>query len=216
MRGNYNQNKVNKKTTINLLLTKPRLDTIISLFFKKGQKMLEGIVRESIGRKAAKALKRDGYLIANIYGKGLENINAAFKVNEFIKEVRKKTTLIFDVKVGSQTLSVVVVDYQKDPVTAELKHVDLKVAQKGVISKYMVPVKITGTAIGLKNKGVLIQSKRRLKVKCAAENLPNFFELDVSKLDVGDALLVRDIVVPAGVTMIDADRVAVVGVEKAR
>ncbi|HEB7504229.1 TPA: 50S ribosomal protein L25/general stress protein Ctc [Campylobacter coli] len=178
--------------------------------------MLEGIVRESIGRKAAKALKRDGYLIANIYGKGLENINAAFKVNDFIKEVRKKTTLAFDVKVGSQTLNVVVVDYQKDPVTAELKHMDLKVAQKGVISKYMVPVKITGTAIGLKNKGVLIQSKRRLKVKCAAENLPNFFELDVSKLDVGDALLVRDIVVPAGVTMIDADRVAVVGVEKAR
>ncbi|HEQ3635317.1 TPA: 50S ribosomal protein L25/general stress protein Ctc [Campylobacter coli] len=178
--------------------------------------MLEGIVRESIGRKAAKALKRDGYLIANIYGKGLENINAAFKVNDFIKEVRKKTTLAFDAKVGSQTLNVVVVDYQKDPVTAELKHVDLKVAQKGVISKYMVPVKITGTAIGLKNKGVLIQSKRRLKVKCAAENLPNFFELDVSKLDVGDALLVRDIVVPAGVTMIDADRVAVVGVEKAR
>ncbi|MGI7211116.1 50S ribosomal protein L25/general stress protein Ctc [Campylobacter coli] len=178
--------------------------------------MLEGIVRESIGRKAAKALKRDGYLIANIYGKGLENINAAFKVNDFIKEVRKKTTLAFDVKVGSQTLNVVVVDYQKDPVTAELKHVDLKVTQKGVISKYMVPVKITGTAIGLKNKGVLIQSKRRLKVKCAAENLPNFFELDVSKLDVGDALLVRDVVVPEGVTMIDADRVAVVGVEKAR
>ncbi|MBX2683526.1 50S ribosomal protein L25/general stress protein Ctc [Campylobacter lari] len=178
--------------------------------------MLEGIVRESIGRKAAKALKRDGYLIANIYGKGLENINAAFKINEFIKEVRKKTTLAFDVKVGGKVLNVVVVDYQKDPVTAELKHVDLKVAQKGVISKYMVPVKIVGTAMGLKNKGVLIQSKRRLKVKCAAENLPNYFELDVTKLDVGDALLVRDVVVPEGVTMVDADRVAVVGVEKVR
>lgn len=178
--------------------------------------MLEGIVRESIGRKAAKALKRDGYLIANIYGKGLENIHAAFKVNEFIKEVRKKTTLAFDVKVADKVLNVVVVDYQKDPVTAELKHVDLKVAQKGVISKYMVPVKIVGTAMGLKNKGVLIQSKRRLKVKCAAENLPNYFELDVTKLDVGDALLIRDVVVPEGVTMVDADRVAVVGVEKAR
>lgn len=178
--------------------------------------MLEGIVRESIGRKAAKALKRDGYLIANIYGKGLENIHAAFKVNEFIKEVRKKTTLAFDVKVAGKVLNVVVVDYQKDPVTAELKHVDLKVAQKGVISNYMVPVKIVGTAMGLKNKGVLIQSKRRLKVKCAAENLPNYFELDVTKLDVGDALLIRDVVVPEGVTMVDADRVAVVGVEKAR
>ncbi|MBK1972771.1 50S ribosomal protein L25/general stress protein Ctc [Campylobacter sp. TTU-622] len=178
--------------------------------------MLEGIIRESIGRKAAKALKRDGYLIANIYAKGFENIHAAFKLNDFIKEVRKKTTLAFDVKVGEKVLNVVIVDYQKDPVTAELKHVDLKVAQKGVMSKYMIPVKITGTAIGLKNKGVLIQSKRRLKVKCKAENLPNFFELDVSKLDVGDALLVKDIVIPEGVSIIDAERVAVVGVEKAR
>ena len=150
--------------------------------------MLEGIVRESIGHKAAKALKRDGYLIANIYGKGLENINAAFKTNDFIKEVRKKTGLIFDVKVGAKTLSVVVVDYQKEPVTSALKHVDLKVAQ----------------------------SKRRLKVKCTPENLPNFFELDVSKLDVGDALMVRDIAVPQGVSILEADRVAVVGVEKAR
>ncbi|MBK1991698.1 50S ribosomal protein L25/general stress protein Ctc [Campylobacter sp. 2018MI35] len=178
--------------------------------------MLEGIIRESIGRKAAKALKRDGYLIANIYAKGFENIHAAFKLNDFIKEVRKKTTLAFDVKVGEKVLNVVIVDYQKDPVTAELKHVDLKVAQKGVMSKYMIPVKITGTAIGLKNKGVLIQSKRRLKVKCKAENLLNFFELDVSKLDVGDALLVKDVVVPEGVSIIDAERVAVVGVEKAR
>lgn len=178
--------------------------------------MLEGIIRESIGRKAAKELKRDGYLIANIYGKGQENINAAFKLNDFIKEVRKKEGLIFDVKVGDKTHSVVVVDYQKDPVTSELKHVDLKLALKGVVSKYMVPIKLKGTAIGLKNKGVLIQSKRRVKVKCAAENLPNFFELDVSKLDVGDALMIRDIALPNGVSIVDADRVAVVGVEKAR
>ena len=178
--------------------------------------MLEGIVRESIGRKAAKALKRDGYLIGNIYGKGLKNIHAAFKLNDFIKEVRKKTSLIFDIKVGANTYSVVIVDYQKDPVTSQIKHVDLKVAQKGVMGKYMVPVKLSGTAIGLKNKGVLIQSKKRLKVKCTAENLPNFFELDVSKLDVGDALMVRDISLPQGVSIIEADRVAVVGVEKAR
>ena len=182
----------------------------------KDKKMLEGIVRESIGRKGAKALKRDGYLIANIYGRGLENIHAAFKVNNFIKEVRKKTGLIFDVKVGGKALSVVVVDYQKDPVTSDLRHVDLKVAVKGVASKFMVPVKLNGSAVGVKNKGVLIQSKRRLKVKCTPENLPNFFELDVSKLDVGDALMVRDIAVPQGVSILEAERVAVVGVEKAR
>ena len=178
--------------------------------------MLEGIVRESIGKKAARALRQDGYLIANIYGKGLENIEAAFKVNDFIKEVRKKDSLAFDIKVGEKTLKVVIVEYQKDPVTNALIHVDLKVALPGVISKYMIPVKPIGTPIGLKNKGVLIVSKRRLAVKCTAENLPNAFEIDVSGLDVDNTILVRDIAVPAGVTMVDADRVAVVGVIKAK
>ncbi|AQW86661.1 50S ribosomal protein L25 [Campylobacter pinnipediorum subsp. caledonicus] len=178
--------------------------------------MLEGIVRESIGKKSAKALRRDGYLIANIYGKGLENVAAAFKVNEFIKEARKKETLAFDVKVGENVYKVVIVDYQRDAVTNNLKHVDLKVAIPGLVSKYLIPVKPYGTPIGLKNKGVLIQSKRRIAVKCTAENLPNSFDIDVSKLDIDDTILVRDIVVPDGVTMVDADRIAVLGVIKAR
>ena len=178
--------------------------------------MLEGIVRDSIGKKATKALRRDGYLIANIYGKGLENINAAFKDNEFIKAVRRKETLIFDVKVGGNTIPVIIQDYQRDPITNQLLHVDLRVAQKGVLSKYLVPVKTTGTPIGLKNKGVLITSKKRLLVKAKAEDLPNAFTLDVSDLDVGNSILVRDIEVPANVTLMDADRVSIVGVIKAK
>lgn len=178
--------------------------------------MLEGIVRDSIGKKATKALRRDGYLIANIYAKGLENINAAFKSNEFIKAVRAKETLIFDVKVGDKTLPVVIQEYQRDPVTNQLLHVDLRVAQEGVLSKYLVPVKTSGSPKGLKNKGVLIYSKKRLLVKCKAEDLPNDFTLEVSHLDVGDSVLVRDITVPANVQMMDADRVSVVGVIKAK
>ncbi len=178
--------------------------------------MLQGIIRESIEKKSTKALRRDGYLIANIYGKGLENINAAFKENEFIKAVRYKENLAFTVKVGDKELDVVVVEYQKDPVTSRLVHVDLKVAQKGLLSKYMIPVKPFGTPKGLKNKGVLIQSKKRLAVKCTYENLPNKFEVDVSGLDVNDSILVRDITVPENVEMLEADRIAVLGVIKAK
>jgi len=178
--------------------------------------MLEGIVRESIGKKAAKALRRDGYLIANIYAKGIDNVNAAFKSNEFIKAVRRKEHLVFDVKVGDKTYPVLIQDYQRDPVTNQLLHVDLRVAQKGVLSKYLVPVKTTGTPKGLKNKGVLIFSKKRLKVKAKAEDMPDSFTLDVSDLDVGDSILIRDIEAPANVTLMDADRVSVVGVIKAK
>lgn len=178
--------------------------------------MLEGIVRESIGKKDAKALRRDGYLIANIYGKGLPNIHAAFKRNDFIRAVKNKETLSFPVNVGKETLNVVIQEYQKDPVTSDLLHVDLMVAQSGLAAHYMVPVKTVGSAVGLKNKGVLIVSKKRLKVKGSIENIPSAFVLDVSGLDVGDTILVRDIEVPESVKLMDSDRVAVVGVIKAK
>ena len=178
--------------------------------------MLEGIVRDSIGKKATKALRRDGYLIANIYAKGMDNINAAFKSNEFIKAVRAKETLTFPVKVGDQELKVVIQEYQKDPVTMQLLHVDLRIVEDDVVSKYLVPVKAVGTPKGLKNKGVLIYSKKRLLVKCAGKDLPNIFELDVTDLDVGDSVLVRDMSVPENVKIMEADRVSIVGVIKAK
>ncbi len=97
-----------------------------------------------------------------------------------------------------------------------LLHVDLRVVLDGVVSKYLIPVKTEGTPIGLKNKGILINSKKRILVKCAGENLPDSFVLNVSDLDVGGAILVRDIEVPANVTIMEEDRVAVTGVIKAK
>jgi len=178
--------------------------------------MLEGIVRESIGKKATKALRREGYLIANIYGKGMDNLNVAFKENEFLKAVRNKDGLRFEVKIGDEVLPVVIQEYQKHPVINKILHVDLRLAKDGMVAKYLVPVKTEGTPKGLKNKGVLIFSKRRLKVKCDAKDLPNEFLLNVSDLDVGDSILIRDIAPIDGVTMMDADRVSVVGIIKAK
>jgi len=178
--------------------------------------MLEGIVRESIGKKGAKALKRDGYLIANIYAKGVENVFAAFKINDFIKEMRTKESLAFDVKVGANTYKVVVEEYQKHPVTNTLTHVDLRVVLPDVVTRYLVPVRTEGIPVGLKNKGVLVHSKRRLPVKCAGKDLPNAFVLNVEPLDVGDSILVRDIKAPDGVHIIEPEHVAVVGVLTAK
>lgn len=117
---------------------------------------------------------------------------------------------------GSSEYKVVVQEYQKEPINSTLLHVDLRIVLDGVVSKYLVPVKTIGTPKGLKNKGVLINSKKRLLVKCAGENLPNSFVVDVSDLDVGDTILVRDIEVPAGVTIMEEDRIAVTGVIKAK
>jgi len=178
--------------------------------------MLEGIVRESIGKKGTKALRRDGYLIANIYGKGLENINAAFKENEYIRTVRNKETLAFPVNVAGKELNVVVQSYESHPLTGKLLHVDLMIAQTGVLTHYMVPVEAVGEAIGLKNKGLVNIAKKRLRVKASIENLPKAIVIDVTAMDVGDSKLIRDIASIDNVTFTDADRVSVLSIIKAK
>ncbi len=178
--------------------------------------MLEGIIRESIGKKDAKALRRDGYLIANIYGKGLENIQAAFKSNEYIRTVKNKDTVAFDVNVGGNELKVVVQEYQSHPLSGELLHVDLMVAQPGVTTKYMIPVEAQGDPIGLKNKGMLHIAKKRLAVQAKVEDLPGSITIDVAPLDLGDSVLIRDLEAPANIKFLDSDRVSVLSVIKAK
>ena len=178
--------------------------------------MLEGIVRESTGKRATKAFRRDGYLIANIYGKGLENVHAAFKMNEFIRMVRNKENLAFPVKVGEQELNVVVQAYESHPVSGNLLHVDLMVAQPGVVTHYHVPVKTEGTPVGLRNKGMLYVAKKRLRVKGAIEQIPNAITVNVAPLDLGDSVLIRDLEKSEMFAFTDTDRVSVLSIIKAK
>lgn len=178
--------------------------------------MLEGIIRESISKSSTKALRNDGYLIANIYGKGVENIHCAFKNNDFIKTLKNKTSLDFEVKLGDKVYNVVVQEYQTDPVSSKILHIDLLLIQKGVLSKFKIPVKLEGSAVGVKNKGVLLFSKKRISVKCLPENLIECIKLNISNIDVGDTILVRDLEEIPNVKIIEKPSVAIVGVIKAK
>jgi len=178
--------------------------------------MLEGIIRESIGKRNAKLLKRDGYLIANIYANGVENINAAFKRGEFVRTVRNKDTFTFDIKVGDKELSVFIQEYQVHPVNGDVLHVDLRVAVAGQVTNCLVPVITHGTPVGLKNKGVLVISKKRLKVRGLVADMPKNFDLDVEPLERDESILLRDIEAPANCILMDRVDVAICGVIKAK
>ena len=178
--------------------------------------MLEGITRESIGTASAKKLRRDGYLTANIYANGVENIQAAFKRGDFVKAVRAKEELVLPLQVEGKELNVVIQEYQLHPVYGDVLHVDLRVAVPGQVTNFLIPVKTTGTAKGLKNKGVLQIQKKRIKVRGAIEDMPSNFTLDVTDLDRDDSLLVRDMEAPANCRLMDREDVAVVGVIKAK
>jgi len=178
--------------------------------------MLEGIIRESIGSASAKKLRRDGYLTANIYANGVENVQAAFKRGDFVKAVRAKEGLTLSLTLEGTEYKTVIQEYQLHPVNGDVKHVDLRIAVPGQVTNYLVPVETTGLAKGIKNKGVLMLQKKRLKVRGAIENIPNKFVLDVTDLDRDDSILIRDMEAPAECRLMDRPDVAVVGVIKAK
>ena len=178
--------------------------------------MLEGITRESIGSASARRLRRDGYLTANIYANGVENIQAAFKRGDFVKAVRKKETLTLPLKVDDKELQVVIQEYQLHPVNGDVLHVDLRVAVPNQVTNFLVPVKTVGTPIGFKEKGVLVQSKKRIKVRGTIEDMPNSFVLNVEPLRRDDSILIRDIEAPANCRLMDRPDVAICGVIKAK
>lgn len=178
--------------------------------------MLEGIVRESIGKRTAKQLRRDGYLTANLYANGVENIQAAFKRGEFVRAVRNKETLAFPVKLGDTEYNVVIQEYQLHPVNGDAKHVDLRITVPGQVTNFLVPVITHGTPIGLKNKGVLVMSKKRLKVRGTIEDMPAKFDLNVEPLDRDQSILVRDLEAPANCKLMDRQDVAICGVIKSK
>ncbi len=178
--------------------------------------MLEGIVRESIDKQSTKQLRRDGYLIANIYGKGFENVNAAFKSNDFTRAMKAKETIAFDVKVAGNTHKVVIQDYQSEPINGGLVHVDLMIAATGVRTTYWVPVTVEGTPKGLKNKGMFVFHKQRVPVKCTIENLPENFHFVIDDLDTGDNFLARDLTLSNNVECFLHPSVPIVGMIKTK
>ena len=113
-------------------------------------------------------------------------------------------------------MNVVVQSYESHAVTGNLLHVDLMVAQPGLVTHYHIPVITEGIALGLKNKGLENVSKTRLRVKAAIENVPNSIVVDVTPMDVGDSRLVRDLAKIENVTFTDSDRVSVVSIIKAK
>jgi len=178
--------------------------------------MLEGITRESIGSASSRKLRRDGYLTANIYANGVENIQAAFKRGDFVRAVRAKEELTLSLNVDGKDLKAVIQEYQLHPVHGDVLHVDLRVAVPGQVTNYLIPVVTEGIAKGLKNKGVLQIQKKRLKVRGTIENMPKNFVLDVTELDRDDSILVRDMEAPKDCRLMDRADVAVVGVIKAK
>lgn len=151
--------------------------------------------RKVLGRKVKK-LRREGVLPANLYGKKVKSQSLKVSKDEFLKVYQEAgETSLIDLKIDSKTAPVLVHNVQIDPVSDEPLHVDFHQVSLKEKTTAEVPVEIRGEAPAVEeHKGILIQPLTEVEVEALPTDLPDQFEVDVSKLtEVDQAITVNDL-----------------------
>ncbi len=160
--------------------------------------------RSGLGRSAVRKLKTQGSVPAVIYGakQKPEALQVSRReINSMLSHASGENILVeLEVK-GSANRLALVQEVQHAPVSGDVLHIDFHAVSMDEMIEADVPLEPVGTANGVKNFGGLLeQSLRSLSIECLPRDLPDVITVDVSDLNVGDAIHVRDIKLPDGVT----------------
>lgn len=151
-------------------------------------------VRRDFRRSALSKLRSQGNIPAVVYGKHEESKPVAVKKRELLKIINEhgRNTLI-SLDVDGKEETVILGDYQVDPINNDLIHVDfLHVSMSSEIHA-KVPVLLEGTAKGVEVGGVVQQSIHELDVKATPKNIPETIEIDITNLEIGHSVKVGEI-----------------------
>ncbi|RKX18452.1 MAG: 50S ribosomal protein L25 [Candidatus Zixiibacteriota bacterium] len=154
--------------------------------------------REGTGKGASHKVRQDGSIPGVIYGPETEPVAVAVKTNELSNLIRRegRTNMLIDLNVDGENSprKVIIRELQRDPVTGVPKHVDLyQVSVKRKLN-LSARVNLVGVPDGVKNAGGILQQVRReIEIACLPDNIPDNIEIDVSSMNIGDSIHVKDI-----------------------
>jgi large subunit ribosomal protein L25 len=176
---------------------------------------IKGSERESVGKKASKALRNAGKVPCVLYGgeKPLHFTAEELTFKDLVYTPNAHTAVI-DLGAAGK-FDAVLQDIQFHPVTDKILHVDFYQLFKDKVITMDIPVNLVGNSPGVRNGGRLLFRKRKLTIKALPDNLPDFFNVDISKLRIGGNISVASLV-SADFTILHPDSTVVVQVKSAR
>jgi|SRR5215469_8514407 len=158
---------------------------------------VEGAIREERGKNAARRMRQTGLIPATLYGGHKDPVSLSVNAKQIARILRSETghNTIFTVQVtGSKEESAMVKDWQVDPVSGSLLHVDLYRVAMNVRMRVKVPVHTFGEPQGVKLQGGIFEMvTREVEVECLPGDIPEEFKVDVSNLVIGNQLRAGDL-----------------------
>ncbi len=150
---------------------------------------IKGSKRESVGKKATKALRNAGMVPCVVYG-GDEPISFSAEEIAFKDLVYTPDVHTVVINLNGTTVNAVLQDIQFHPVTDRILHVDFYQIFEDKELTMEIPVRTTGNARGVRNGGTLRIVTRKLRVKALPENLPDFIEADITEMRIGSKMYI--------------------------
>jgi len=148
-----------------------------------------GFKRANLGKTDAKALRLDAQVPCVLYG-GKDTVHFSVPAILFRELLYTPEAHIVELNIEGDEYRAIVQDAQFHPVNEMLLHVDFLELQEGKEVKMDIPVKYVGVSPGVLAGGKLVSKLRKLKVKAAAENLPDYVEVNISGLELGKSIKV--------------------------
>jgi large subunit ribosomal protein L25 len=160
---------------------------------------LKAKLREETGKGVARRIRRDGNVPGVLYGEGHDPVVLEVNFKDFyhVTHTRAGSNVILDLKIeGAKRgeCKAIIREIQYHPVRRDVLHIDFQEISMSKEVHVSIPVKVLGEAIGVRTKGgVLELLHREVEVRCLPADIPESLPIEVTDLDVGDSLQVRDL-----------------------
>jgi len=175
---------------------------------------IKGALREGLGKKESKDLRKQGIIPCVMYG-GEKNLHFSAHENQFKKLIYTPDVFLVKLEVDGQAFDAVMQEIQFHPVTDSILHIDFVQVFPDKKVTVNLPVELTGSSVGIRAGGKLRQRRRNLKVNGLIKDMPDRLEIDLSDLDIGDSMKVGDLSYN-NLEVLDPPRAMVAGVVSSR
>lgn len=167
---------------------------------------LSASTRQNTGKGAARSLRQSGKIPGIIYGHAREPQALEIpsrELEKLLEHIVAESTVI-DLSFDGKSTRTLIREIQRHPFKKQILHVDFQELVAGEKVTVDIPIVLAGTPEGVRlSGGVLDQTLRELTIKVDPANIPNHIDVDVSALQIGASLHVRDIQIPDGVEVMD-------------
>lgn len=162
--------------------------------------------RSSFGSSNARRIRAKREIPAVVYGQSSDVSHVRIKSSEFNKKFAKftdNTVLILDD--GKLERCVFVKDVAENIASKLIYHIDFYEVDRNVELEKYVPIRFVGASVGVKEGGILTVLKEQVKVRSLPLDLPEFIELDLTPVNKGDSVLLKDLLLPSNVRLAEND-----------